>query len=308
MIGQPQSDSQQAQMDPGQILHQLTFYKRLPVPAIRAAQTRQPAVVPTFIRAIEDYVDGKPGTREGPNPLLLIFHMLGHWREKAAYRPLARLLRCPPEDIYHILGDAITVTSHRVMAAVFDGDPGPLYDIILDRDADQYIRARMCETLAMLTRSGDMSREEAARFLRACYANLEPVFDCFVWNGWQCAVAMLGLAELKPLVKQAFERGSIDGTWLGFEDFENDLERAIADSEVEWGRNGEYSLFGDTVEELSNWYGFSARFEREKRRRVRAEAARQLLRPTTVSIFPKVGRNDPCPCGSGMKFKKCCLN
>ena len=22
----------------------------------------------------------------------------------------------------------------------------------------------------------------------------------------------------------------------------------------------------------------------------------------------KVGRNDPCPCGSGMKFKKCCLN
>ena len=22
----------------------------------------------------------------------------------------------------------------------------------------------------------------------------------------------------------------------------------------------------------------------------------------------KVGRNDPCPCGSGMKYKKCCLN
>ena len=21
---------------------------------------------------------------------------------------------------------------------------------------------------------------------------------------------------------------------------------------------------------------------------------------------PKVGRNDPCPCGSGAKFKKCC--
>ncbi len=22
---------------------------------------------------------------------------------------------------------------------------------------------------------------------------------------------------------------------------------------------------------------------------------------------PNVGRNDPCPCGSGLKFKKCCL-
>ena len=23
--------------------------------------------------------------------------------------------------------------------------------------------------------------------------------------------------------------------------------------------------------------------------------------------FKKTGRNDPCPCGSGKKFKKCCL-
>jgi len=22
----------------------------------------------------------------------------------------------------------------------------------------------------------------------------------------------------------------------------------------------------------------------------------------------KIGRNDPCPCGSGMKYKKCCIN
>lgn len=23
-------------------------------------------------------------------------------------------------------------------------------------------------------------------------------------------------------------------------------------------------------------------------------------------VQPKVGRNDPCPCGSGRKYKKCC--
>ena len=23
--------------------------------------------------------------------------------------------------------------------------------------------------------------------------------------------------------------------------------------------------------------------------------------------LPKIGRNDPCPCGSGKKYKKCCL-
>ena len=28
---------------------------------------------------------------------------------------------------------------------------------------------------------------------------------------------------------------------------------------------------------------------------------------TYVRLEPKVGRNDPCPCGSGKKYKKCCL-
>jgi preprotein translocase subunit SecA len=27
---------------------------------------------------------------------------------------------------------------------------------------------------------------------------------------------------------------------------------------------------------------------------------------TIVRDIPKVGRNDPCPCGSGKKYKKCC--
>jgi uncharacterized protein YchJ len=27
-----------------------------------------------------------------------------------------------------------------------------------------------------------------------------------------------------------------------------------------------------------------------------------------ISTNPQTGRNDPCPCGSGKKYKKCCLN
>jgi uncharacterized protein YchJ len=29
--------------------------------------------------------------------------------------------------------------------------------------------------------------------------------------------------------------------------------------------------------------------------------------PKQALRLPKVGRNDPCPCGSGKKYKKCCL-
>ncbi|MHB8845881.1 MAG: YchJ family protein [Nitrospirota bacterium] len=32
----------------------------------------------------------------------------------------------------------------------------------------------------------------------------------------------------------------------------------------------------------------------------------KVLPPRPVQTGPKTGRNDPCPCGSGKKFKKCC--
>jgi preprotein translocase subunit SecA len=32
----------------------------------------------------------------------------------------------------------------------------------------------------------------------------------------------------------------------------------------------------------------------------------QKKQETVRRSAPKVGRNDPCPCGSGKKYKKCC--
>jgi uncharacterized protein YecA (UPF0149 family) len=35
--------------------------------------------------------------------------------------------------------------------------------------------------------------------------------------------------------------------------------------------------------------------------------AQKLRKPTNPAAIGRVGRNEPCPCGSGKKFKKCCL-
>ncbi|MTW20687.1 zinc chelation protein SecC [Allochromatium palmeri] len=32
----------------------------------------------------------------------------------------------------------------------------------------------------------------------------------------------------------------------------------------------------------------------------------RMLNPPKPMLSDKVGRNDPCPCGSGKKYKKCC--
>lgn len=38
----------------------------------------------------------------------------------------------------------------------------------------------------------------------------------------------------------------------------------------------------------------------------RQAMAERAIASTFQRVHPKVGRNDPCPCGSGKKFKKCC--
>jgi hypothetical protein len=296
-------------MEPAAILDALVRSEDLPREALRAAAERRADMVPLLVAEIESYAAGG-GRRVGNTPLFFIFHLLGEWGEASAYRALARLLRCPPDDVDAAISSAITMTTHRVMAAVFDGDPHPIYNIILDENADEFVRSRMCETLAMLVLQGRLDRAEAASFLGDCWINLQPRDHCFVWSGWQSAIALLGLVELRDIVKEAFDREIIDPSWLDYQDFEDDLALALLNPTERWGHNrDEYALFGDTIEELSTWYCFSEKYKQE-RERVRNMPLAPLFPPSEPVRNPLrgVGRNDPCPCGRGKKYKKCCLH
>jgi hypothetical protein len=295
-------------MDAGAILHELTHAAGLPRAALRIASAQRVEMIPEFLAAIESYLSREPAARANPTPLFFIFHLLGEWREKTAYRPLARLLRCPADEADAIFGDATASTSHRVMAAVFDGDPQPLYDVILDPNAEEFIRSRMCEALAMITLRGELERDLAARFLRDAFNELRPQRHCYVWTGWQSAIAMLGLGELKVLVKRAFDRGFIDRDVLGFDDFKEDLKRGIKrPGEPRWPGDDEYTLFGDTIDELSEWHCYAEPDSEDWEEWRQLDELDHLLSEPYQNPYKGIGRNDLCPCGSGKKFKKCCL-
>ena len=298
-------------MEASAILHELTYAEGLPREALKAAAERQSEIAPILIRELEAYLASPAADRARPTPLFFIFHLFGDWKEKAAYRPLARFLRSPRNELDAQVGDGLVETAHRVMAAVFDGDPEPIFEIILDPEAEEFVRSRMCEALAILGLRGEADRAVVARFLRDCFENLLPQSECYVWFGWQSAIAMLGLSEFKSLVKKAFDRGFVDPQALSFSHFEEDLERGINQPGVPQFNDKEYALFGNIVDELSTWYCFTDKFKEDQaRRKQRAEEeGGTFLQPhPSINQFKKVGRNDPCPCGSGKKFKKCCLH
>ena len=102
-------------------------------------------------------------------------------------------------------------------------------------------------------------------------------------------------------------------------DFDEAASRAWAD-EAEWhgievlsaGHGGPADATG-TVEFVASFTVKGARQEHRERAQFRKESGAWYFvegkamppRPVTRS-GPRAGRNDPCPCGSGKKYKKCC--
>lgn len=283
-----------------QLLEQLGSGEGMPTEAIRAATADRTGVAPLLVEAIDK---SEPMSEIEENGLFIAFHLLGQWREQSAYRPLARFLRRP--DVELILCDATTETSHRVLASVFDGDPRPIYDIIQDSEADEFVRSRIFDTLVILVFREQLDRTAVADFLRSAFDHLQPQEECAVWDGWQGAIALLALNELAPLVREAFRRGLIDETMTSSKDFEDGLKRACAGHPLRSWEHEQFEPFGDVIDELSDWACFKPKQPRDQ--------SASNWRPNPLSMVParnpfrNVGRNDPCPCGSGKKFKKCCI-
>lgn len=70
----------------------------------------------------------------------------------------------------------------------------------------------------------------------------------------------------------------------------------------EYRRNGE--------EDVNRLVGAECKKLLEQFRQRREELERRLesgeTEKATVIEHRRIGRNDPCPCGTGLKFKKCC--
>ena len=73
--------------------------------------------------------------------------------------------------------------------------------------------------------------------------------------------------------------------------------------------DGDQSAMTAAMQELHDEWLVTPRDTLEGKKPVELLEGGRLF-PAKVETFrregPKVGRNDPCPCGSGKKYKKCC--
>ena len=132
------------------------------------------------------------------------------------------------------------------------------------------------------------------------------------WSSWAQTAAALGYDDLKMEVAVLTKDELLDAMDFSLEDFDAAMANSRATTRAGFAgfhnqkcvrlttRSGRSKL-GAAAATISSWTTTWLRIPMpSSRRRIRPR------RPTSIP-FRDVGRNDPCPCGSGKKYKKCCL-
>jgi uncharacterized protein YecA (UPF0149 family) len=125
------------------------------------------------------------------------------------------------------------------------------------------------------------------------------------------------LTDLSPReaieeITEAYDRGLVEPFMVSKED----VDKSIAEGDVavqEFLAQCPPTGIADTIEELRHW---AALREEPVKSPVKHAVPRLHAFPTSrngdqvmapaIAKRARIGRNDPCPCGVGKKFKKCC--
>jgi hypothetical protein len=300
-------------MSPDEIIVQLTrVQNRIPREALHAAEEHRAELTPRLLGSLAEVIARPEIVQEDPDWQLPFFamYLLAAWRETKAHPLLLGFLRLPGDQPVDLSGDIVTQDMNRMLAQTAGGETAGIVALTRDPAVNEWARLAGVRSLTLLTAWGELPRATLIAHYRdlITMAGPPPSLDDPepLLAEIACCVLDVGLVELREELVVLFDRGWIDESIVGSRDeFLADLDRGHL-------RPAE-PPFTDVAEAIRWW----ACFENDRRSASVPRPRPQPVPPPVPDLGqgvlpkphrapPKVGRNEPCPCGSGKKYKKCC--
>lgn len=290
-----------------EILHHLEWMPaRYQKAAVDAAVARREEITPELLRILGEAADRAEEleAEEGYMGHLYAMFLLAQFRETRAYPLVVRFASLPGDLVDSLCGDFITEDLGQILASVCGGDLSGIQSLIENDEIDEWVRGAAAESLLTLVAAGATPRAEVVAYLAELFHGKLTREYGNVWDALVSVASALYPAELMAEIEQAYEDGLVDPGYIGFDEVEADLaageERVLARLAEDRSRR----LVENVEEEMAWWACF-----RGEKKSWRPPKPDPVWLPTAAPVrrtAPKTGRNDPCPCGSGKKFKKCC--
>jgi len=236
--------------------------------------------------------------------------LLAEFRVKAAFPRLTAILGLSSEEIECLLGDILTEDFYLVLSSTFeDGNMHMLFHVIENPELYEYARISALRACEQLYRNGCTTQEEFVLYLRGLiYDKLSP--DDLLFTHIIGSIIDCRLFQMIPDAVYLYDNDYVDTTVNGaFDDFIDFLFNK-EQKEVS-------GYIVDTVAEMEHWACFKQEPGKRATKGIEDDLSDFLINQMLEDKkqdkimqqkYKKVGRNDPCPCGSGKKYKNCCLN
>jgi hypothetical protein len=235
---------------------------------------------------------------------LYAMFLLAQFRETRAYPLVLRLASLPGDLLDSLCGDFITEDLGRVLASVCGGDVAGIQSLIENEDTDEWVRGAALSSLVTLVAAKQQSRDEIVSYFALLFRGKLVRQWSHIWDTLVSYSSDLYPEELLDDISRAYEEGLVDPGYIGFDDIERDLAAGKDRILTRLANDPHRRLVEDTVAEMGWWACF--REDSPRRAKNTANAPQLAISSPVRRTTPKIGRNEPCPCGTGKKYKKCC--
>lgn len=209
---------------------------------------------------------------------------LGQLRAVEAAKPLVRLFERFQDD------DWLPIELPKAFSLIGPASIPAIAEFMADRAIEEFCRISVPACLEEIAQDHPDHRDDCIGVLvrqLSLYSANGPTLNAFL----VMSLANLKATEAIELIRKAFFADCVDLTVQG------DTE----DVEIIMGLR---TVRDTPPPDISLIRGLP-RLDLENSR---ADGFGDFPTGTFTNPFKQIGRNDPCPCGSGMKFKKCCLH
>ena len=275
-----------------------------PYEAVKEAIKQKEAIIPELLKILISAEKNINFIKENPNYFAHIYSMflLAQFREKRAYPLIVGLFSHPGDTSDCIAGDFLTEDLQRVLASVCHGDTNLIKQLIENREADEYARDAGLRALLILVINGEKTRDEIMDYYKSLFrGKLEREYT-FVWNGLVSCCSHICHKEIYDDIKKAYEEGLVAPLFINLHDVDEYLSRGWEINLESLKNDVHYQFIDDTIDCMEWW----ACFQPKKKVRAKPLPKPLQLPMPKKSKRKKIGRNQPCPCGSGKKYKRCC--
>lgn len=232
------------------------------------------------------------------------FFLLKEIHADESLKRVLTFLEGDSDFLHYWFGDHITVTLWQCLYTLGFSDTTSLKQFLLKPGVDTYSKSLVSSALCQMVLHYPEKRDEVLAIYKETFyqfanASVEDnIIDSDFLGLSICDALDCKLPELKPLIENLFEKGFVS---MGISGDYKEVARAFSEENRIDRKKDIQTVFNLYDNVLTTWAGYKDDSYDE-------DFKDDFYFPHQPLISEKIGRNDPCPCGSGKKYKKCCMD